>query len=176
MSGPMKPAACHPIAGLDKRLAVQECWTHADVGIEAMARSGSIDCDLLIVGGGMVGLTMGIASAVAGLAVVVVDREAPESQLAEPYDGRSSAIARGSQQVFEGLGIWPLMAAQAQPITDIRVSDGRAGPLGGLGWAASRWRWSCSGARPWWAAPSSYRRSPGWRPKFWRRWSARRLA
>jgi 2-octaprenyl-6-methoxyphenol hydroxylase len=101
-----------------------------------MARGGSIDCDLLIVGGGMVGLTMGIASAVAGLAVVVVDREAPESQLAEPYDGRSSAIARGSQQVFEGLGIWPLMAAQAQPITDIRVSDGRAGPLGGLGWAA----------------------------------------
>jgi 2-octaprenyl-6-methoxyphenol hydroxylase len=102
-----------------------------------MANDGPIESDLLIVGGGLVGLTMGIASAVAGLTVVLVDREPPSSQLAEPYDGRSSAIARGSQQVLEGLGIWPPMADLAQPITDIRVSDGRAGSLGETGWAAA---------------------------------------
>jgi 2-octaprenyl-6-methoxyphenol hydroxylase len=102
-----------------------------------MAKDGTADSDLLIVGGGLVGQTMAIAAAVAGLTVVLVDREPPAGQLAEPYDGRSSAIARGSQQALEGLGIWPLMADRTQPITDIRVSDGRAGPLGETGWAAT---------------------------------------
>jgi 2-octaprenyl-6-methoxyphenol hydroxylase len=101
-----------------------------------MAKNGRLESDLLIVGGGMVGQTMATAAAVAGLTVVLVDREPPAGQLAEPYDGRSSAIARGSQQVLQGLGIWPLMVDRAQAITDIRVSDGRAGPLGEVGWAA----------------------------------------
>ncbi len=92
--------------------------------------------DVLVVGGGMVGMTAGIALAQAGLEVVLVDRALPELPLSAAYDGRSSAIAAGSRRILEGLGIWPLMMAEAEPIQEIRVSDGRAGPLGSLGWAS----------------------------------------
>jgi len=81
----------------------------------------------LIVGGGLVGLTLGIGLAQAGIEALVLDRAAPERQTAAPYDGRSSAIARGSQQVLAGLGIWDRLADKAQAIVDIRVSDGRVG-------------------------------------------------
>ena len=92
--------------------------------------------DVLVVGGGLVGATVAIALAQAGLSVVVVDRENPAEKLGEPYDGRSSAIARGSMRVLAGLGIWDGMAEEAEPIVDIRVSDGRPGAMGSTGWVA----------------------------------------
>src|SRR5262249_8985969 len=54
----------------------------------------------------------------------IVDAAAPAAMTAAPFDGRSSAIAFGSQQVLAGVGAWAGMAAEAQPILDIRVSDG----------------------------------------------------
>ena len=92
-----------------------------------MAQDGTIDCDLLVVGGGMVGLTLGLTLAGAGVRVVVVDRQAPGDVQAAPFDGRSSAIARGSKQALAGAGLWHAMAEHAEPIRDIRVSDGRIG-------------------------------------------------
>src|SRR5690242_19757547 len=80
--------------------------------------------DVAIVGGGMVGMTLAAALGSAGLEVVIVDAEAPAARTAAPFDGRSSAIAFGSQQVLAGVGAWTGMAAEAQPILDIRVSDG----------------------------------------------------
>ena len=52
------------------------------------------------------------------------------------FDGRSSAIARGSQQVLEGIGLWPRLAADAEAITDIRVSDGKVGATVAEAWAS----------------------------------------
>ncbi|MBT3333196.1 MAG: FAD-binding protein, partial [Rhodospirillaceae bacterium] len=49
--------------------------------------------DVIINGGGLVGLSQGIAVADAGLQVIVIDREDPATMLDAPYDGRSSAIA-----------------------------------------------------------------------------------
>jgi 2-octaprenyl-6-methoxyphenol hydroxylase len=83
--------------------------------------------DVVIAGGGLVGLSQAVAFGVAGLGVALVDRDRPADLLAEPFDGRSSAIARGSRQVLQGLGVWPLLAGEAQAIGDIRVSDGRPG-------------------------------------------------
>src|SRR5215813_9950138 len=80
--------------------------------------------DVAIVGGGMVGTTLAAALGSAGLSVVILDAEAPAVMIAAPFDGRSSAIAFGSQQVLAGVGAWAGMAAAAQPILDIRVSDG----------------------------------------------------
>ncbi len=80
--------------------------------------------ELIIVGGGLVGLTLAIACAEGGIEVAVIDREAPEAMLAEPFDGRTTAIAYGSQQVLGGIGLWPMVAADAQPILEIRVADG----------------------------------------------------
>ena len=85
------------------------------------------DCEVLIVGGGMVGLTLGLTLAGAGVEVVVVDREDPAKVQDAAFDGRASAIARGSQQALAGAGLWDAMAPSAQPILDIRVSDGRVG-------------------------------------------------
>jgi len=83
--------------------------------------------EVLIAGGGMVGMTLGIALAQAGLEVAVIDRSPWRETTAEAHDGRASALARGSQQVLAALGIWPKMAAQAAPILEIRVSDGQVG-------------------------------------------------
>ncbi len=78
---------------------------------------------MAVVGGGLAGLTLGIACAGAGIKVAVIDREAPADMLALPFDGRSSAIAWGSRQVLEGIGVWELLRAEAQPILEIRVAD-----------------------------------------------------
>ncbi len=79
--------------------------------------------DVAIVGGGLVGLSLGIGLAQAGLDVVVVDREDLASQTAPAFDGRSSAIAHASAQMLQALDIWPHLTAP-QPIEEIRVSDG----------------------------------------------------
>jgi 2-octaprenyl-6-methoxyphenol hydroxylase len=93
-----------------------------------MARSGrtgeNIDTEVLIVGGGMVGLSLGCALAGAGVEVVAVDREDPAAQVSAAYDGRVSAIAHGSQRTLATIGLWRDLAPRVQPILAIRVSDG----------------------------------------------------
>src|SRR5260370_12855231 len=82
--------------------------------------------ELVVVGGGLVGVSLAIACAQAGLDTLVVDREAPSVMLAASYDGRASAIAYGSRQILAGLGIWEKVAAEAAPILEIRVADDNA--------------------------------------------------
>jgi 2-octaprenyl-6-methoxyphenol hydroxylase len=93
----------------------------------ATQASKAAECEVLIVGGGMVGLTLGLTLAGAGVEVTVVDRADPATVQDAAFDGRSSAIARGSQQALAGAGLWDAMAPSAQPILDIRVTDGRLG-------------------------------------------------
>lgn len=83
--------------------------------------------DAVIAGGGLAGLSLAAALGSVGLEVAVVDRDRPEDLLAAGFDGRSSAIARGSQQVLAALGVWQRLGDQAQAIHDIRVSDARPG-------------------------------------------------
>jgi 2-octaprenyl-6-methoxyphenol hydroxylase len=78
---------------------------------------------VLVIGGGMVGLTLASALAGAGLEVIVVDRARPESMTDAAFDGRTSAIAYGTQRMLAGLGLWPRLADAAQAILEIRVSD-----------------------------------------------------
>jgi 2-octaprenyl-6-methoxyphenol hydroxylase len=82
------------------------------------------DAELLVVGGGLNGLLLAIACAGAGVATALIDREDPAAMLDAGFDGRSSAIAYGSQQVLAGLGLWPAIASEAEPILEIRVADG----------------------------------------------------
>jgi 2-octaprenyl-6-methoxyphenol hydroxylase len=84
------------------------------------------DAELLIAGGGLNGLLLGIACAGAGLTVALVDREDLAAMLDQGFDGRSSAIAYGSQQVLSAIGLWPLLVAEAEPIREIRVADDSA--------------------------------------------------
>jgi 2-octaprenyl-6-methoxyphenol hydroxylase len=84
------------------------------------------DVELLVAGGGLTGLLLGVACASAGLAVAVVDPQEPAALVAEEFDGRSSAIAYGSRNVLNSIGIWSEIAAEAEPILEIRVVDDNA--------------------------------------------------
>jgi 2-octaprenyl-6-methoxyphenol hydroxylase len=81
------------------------------------------DVELLIAGGGLTGLLLGVACARAGLAAAIVDRQEPAAMLGEQFDGRSSAISYSSRNVLDAIGLWADIAADAQPILEIRVAD-----------------------------------------------------
>jgi 2-octaprenyl-6-methoxyphenol hydroxylase len=95
-----------------------------------------LDCEVLIVGGGLNGQALGLALAGAGVETLVVDRADPAEMLAAPYDGRASAIALASKRLLAGIGAWDALEGEAQPILDIRISDGRVTgePGGGASW------------------------------------------
>jgi 2-octaprenyl-6-methoxyphenol hydroxylase len=81
------------------------------------------DVELLVTGGGLNGLLLGIACAGAGLETTVIDRQDPATMVGEAFDGRASAIAYGSKLVLDATGLWPQIAAEAEPILEIRVAD-----------------------------------------------------
>ncbi len=86
-----------------------------------------LDAEICIVGGGLVGLGLAAALSSAGLDTLILDARAVEVGLQPNFDGRGSAIARGSSQILNTLGVWSGCKAGASPILDIRVSDGRPG-------------------------------------------------
>lgn len=77
--------------------------------------------DVAVVGGGPVGLTLALAlvRSLAGVRVALLDRR----EFAVPKDQRASAIAAGVRRVFESLGVWDSLAAQASPIRRMRITD-----------------------------------------------------
>jgi 2-octaprenyl-6-methoxyphenol hydroxylase len=81
------------------------------------------DAELVIAGAGLTGMLLGLACAGAGLSVAVVDPQDPSAMLTPGFDGRTSAIAYGSRLVFDGIALWPDIAAEAEPIREIRVAD-----------------------------------------------------
>ena len=83
---------------------------------------GGTVTDVLIAGGGHVGLGLALAlrRAAPTMSVVVVDAAAPGR-----HDGRASAIAAAGRRMLKGLGVWEAMASEAQPINDMIVTDSR---------------------------------------------------
>ncbi len=84
-------------------------------------------CDVIIGGGGMVGLTLGLALAQGGLKVVVCDPMPKTAILDAKFDGRVTAIAYAAVRMYQALGVWDRLAPDAQPIEDILVTDGAPG-------------------------------------------------
>lgn len=85
------------------------------------------DCEVLIVGGGLNGPVLALALASAGIASILLDAE-PRAALADPdFDGRAYALSLSSRRMLEALGLWARVGGQAQPINEIKISDGRAG-------------------------------------------------
>lgn len=83
--------------------------------------------DVIICGGGMVGLPLGVALAQGGLKVVVADSLPPAKAVMPEFDGRVSALAYANVRMLQVLGVWPHLVADAQPIREILVSDGAIG-------------------------------------------------
>jgi len=80
--------------------------------------------DLLILGGGLVGMTLALAAARKGISSYVVDRADPSELTAEGFDGRASAISTASWNLFTNIGIADGLEPQACPISSIAVTDG----------------------------------------------------
>ena len=87
----------------------------------------SFDTDIAIVGGGLSGPTLALALANAGLSVTVIDAQKAQTRMAPDFDGRSYALALTSVRLLEGIGLWDAVADNAQPMLEIKVTDGRAG-------------------------------------------------
>lgn len=85
------------------------------------------DSDLLIIGGGLNGPALALAAAQAGLTATVIDALPEPVRRNAAFDGRAYALALASVRILRNLGIWERVAQDAQPILDIKVSDGRAG-------------------------------------------------
>jgi 2-octaprenyl-6-methoxyphenol hydroxylase len=85
-----------------------------------------LECDILVVGGGLVGGPLACALAEAGFSVVVVDAEDPATATNAAFDGRASAVALAAQRVLVAIGLWPAIAPMAAPILQIRVADGHS--------------------------------------------------
>jgi 2-octaprenyl-6-methoxyphenol hydroxylase len=80
--------------------------------------------DLIVVGGGLTGLTLAVAVGGAGYRVLVIERSPLPKLVAAPYDGRVTAVAPGSRRLLAEIGAWEGMAASAEPILDIVVREG----------------------------------------------------
>lgn len=80
--------------------------------------------DVIIVGAGLVGMSMALALARIGLNVSVIEKTNINTHFEPEFDGRVSAIALGSQRILNNIGAWEFMQAHAEPILDIRVTDG----------------------------------------------------
>jgi 2-polyprenyl-6-methoxyphenol 4-hydroxylase len=92
--------------------------------------AAALDCDVLIAGGGMVGISLALALDQLGggrLRVVVAEGFAIPEQPAPIYrpsfDARVTALAYGSRCILERLELWDTLAAHVAPITDIHVSE-----------------------------------------------------
>jgi len=83
--------------------------------------------DILIVGGGLGGPALGLALAGAGFGVTVVDALGETVRRDAGFDGRAYALAIASVRLLRNIGVWDRVADRAQPINEIKVSDGRAG-------------------------------------------------
>jgi len=87
-----------------------------------------VSFDVAIVGGGMVGATLGVALAPLNLRVAIIEA-IPHNAAAQPsFDERTTALSNGSRRILETLGVWPALSALATPIAKIHVSEqGRFG-------------------------------------------------
>lgn len=86
--------------------------------------SETLRSDVLISGGGLVGQALALALAHHGLSVQIVDPADPVTTIAPGFDGRASAIASATWQMFEVLGLADRLAGHGCPIRAIKVGDG----------------------------------------------------
>ena len=80
--------------------------------------------DVIILGGGLVGLTLAIALEKHGLTSALVDPMDPAKALAAGFDGRASAIASASWRMLDTVGVAERLEPYGCAIHRIEVRDG----------------------------------------------------
>ncbi|MBI2801178.1 MAG: FAD-dependent monooxygenase [Gammaproteobacteria bacterium] len=83
--------------------------------------------DCVVAGAGLVGAPLALGLARLGLKIALVEqrvaRPAPSEPSAAGSDARGLALARSSARVLTDVGLWPVLAPHATPITTVKVSQ-----------------------------------------------------
>jgi 2-octaprenyl-6-methoxyphenol hydroxylase len=80
--------------------------------------------DVIILGGGLVGLTLALSLNAHGLSSAVIDPVDPATTLSPTFDGRATAIASATWRMFDVIGIAKTLAPAGCPIRKIEARDG----------------------------------------------------
>jgi 2-octaprenyl-6-methoxyphenol hydroxylase len=80
--------------------------------------------DVIILGGGLVGLALAAALDSSDLSSIVVDPADPDLRRDAAFDGRTSAISSSSGRMFDAIGVAAHLPEPGNPIREIRVADG----------------------------------------------------
>src|SRR5216110_378648 len=80
--------------------------------------------DVIIFGGGLVGLALASALDSSGLSAIVVDPADPVPRADASFDGRTSAVSSSSMRMLETIGVADQLAESGCPIWRIAVADG----------------------------------------------------
>ena len=94
------------------------------------------DYDVLIVGGGLVGGSLALALGNTALRIGIIESIAEEKRITSSAGERALALAWGSAQILEQIGVWQGAGKKAAPIRHIHVSD--RGHFGKLRMSAER--------------------------------------
>lgn len=82
------------------------------------------DCDILISGGGIAGMTAAAAFGAAGFDVICVDPAPPVTERnAKGADLRTTAILQPARGLLEDAGLWARLADHAAPLNTMRIVD-----------------------------------------------------
>jgi len=80
--------------------------------------------DVIILGGGLVGLALAAALDASGLSSIVIDPADPDGRKDAGFDGRTSAVSSSSRRMFDTVGISDHFPEPGCPIRRIEVADG----------------------------------------------------
>lgn len=86
-----------------------------------MAQKQSHDADVIVVGGGLAGMTMTALLAAYDVSVICLDHDDPANLVKADYDLRTMAISCGSQKILRAAGAWKEAELSPCPIRDIRI-------------------------------------------------------
>ncbi|ATX82196.1 2-octaprenyl-6-methoxyphenol hydroxylase/2-octaprenylphenol hydroxylase [Mariprofundus ferrinatatus] len=86
-------------------------------------RTHADHADLIIVGGGMVGLGLACALRHSGLHIVIIERGEPPVFKSLDRDCRVSAIVMGNVKILQGIGVWKYLEKDAGPMRAMRIWD-----------------------------------------------------
>ncbi len=83
--------------------------------------------DVIILGGGLIGMTMALSLAEHGISSHLVEKHDPAAMLDSGFDGRTSAIISSSWNMFKALGLETVLEGKGCPIRRIEVREGTGG-------------------------------------------------
>ena len=80
--------------------------------------------DVIIFGGGLVGLALASALDSSGISAILIDPADPGERKSPTFDGRTSAVSSSSMRMLETIGVADHLPVPGCPIRTIQVADG----------------------------------------------------